>query len=107
MLGTLDTTVNGPAPTGFWPKFAPSFCRAVGEAIAFSGEVNSWLMKAPFGTVWCTTIVYGPVTWMAPGAGGVGVPGGAPFGAGSMGMSHGVMTVPPLMPTSPRSRSQL
>ena len=79
---------------------------AVGEAIALAGEVNSWLMKAPFGTIWCTTTVYGPVTVMADGRAGVGVPGGAPFGAGCMATSHGRLT-PFLMATGPRSRIQL
>ena len=78
LLGVLVATMNGPAPTGFWPNDAPSFCRAVGEAIQLAIESNSWLMKAPFGTVWCTTIVYGPVTWMAPVSGRLSaVPGGA------------------------------
>src|SRR5579875_910843 len=101
----LFTTSNGPAPTGFWPNCVPSFCTAVGEAIQLAIESKSWLMNAPFGTIWCTTMVYGPVTWMAPGAGGSAVPGGLPFGAGCMAMSHGGLR-PFLMAVSPRSRSQ-
>ena len=43
---------------------------------------------------------------MAPGAGGSGVPGGLPFGAGCWAMSQ--LGLRPLaMPTVPRSRSQL
>ena len=80
--------MNGPAPTGFWPNDAPSFCRAVGETIQLAIESNSWLMKAPFGAIWWTTIVYGPVTWMAPATGAVSVPGGLPFGAGFLAMSQ-------------------
>src|SRR6516225_11029262 len=102
----LVATVNGPAPTGFWPKLAPSFWMAVGEAIASPGEVNSWAMNAPFGTIWCTTIVYGPLTVKADGRAGVGVPGGAPLGAGCVGTSHGRLT-PFLMAIGPRSRIQL
>ena len=106
LLGTLVTTVNGPAPTGCWPNDAPSLCRAVGEAIQLAIESNSWLMKAPFGAIWWTTIVYGPVTWMAPATGGVSVPGGAPFGAGCLAMSQ-FGARPFVMPTVPRSRCQL
>src|SRR5215469_2743541 len=111
LLGTLVTTVNGPAPTGCWPNDAPSVCRAVGEAIQFGIESNSWSMKAPLGAIWWTTIVYGPVTWMAPAAGGSaggGAPGTTfvPFGTGCSLISHGGLR-PLLMPTVPRSRFQL
>src|SRR5215472_14941674 len=95
LLGVLLATVNGPAPTGCWPNASPFFCKAVGEAIQVAIESNSWSMKAPFGMVWWTTIVYGPVTSMAPLAGGCGAGGapgglgGLPFGGACCAMSHG------------------
>src|SRR5215472_17452839 len=102
----LLATSNGPAPTGVWPKPFGSFARAVGEAIQLAIGSKSWSMNAPFGAIWCTTIVYGPVTWMAPGAGGSGVKGGLPLGAGSVAIIHGGLR-PFLMPIVPRSRCQL
>src|SRR3974377_635664 len=88
LLGTLLTTVYGPAPTGFWPNDAPSFATAVGETIQLGIESNSWSMKAPFGRIGCTPTAYGPVTWMAEGRAGSGVPGRLPFGAGCVATSH-------------------
>ena len=49
--------MNGPAPTGFWPNVVPSLVSAVGDAIQLGIESKSWSMNAPFGAIWCTTIV--------------------------------------------------
>src|SRR6185437_7109667 len=105
LLGTLLTTTNGPAPTGFWPNPVGFFCKAVGEAIQLGIESKSWSMKAPFGAIWCTTSVYGPGVEMSADRAGSGVPGGLPFGAGCMATSHGGLR-PFLIPIGPRSRSQ-
>ena len=68
-------------------------------------ESKSWSMNAPFGAIWCTTIVYGPATWMSPGRAGSAVPGGLPFGAFCSATSHGGLR-PFLMQLGPRSRFQ-
>src|SRR5215469_4457991 len=96
-----DTTVNGPAPTGDLANaVSPIFWYAVGEAIQFGKELIIWLMNAPFGTSWWTTIVYGPVACIAVGVGGdVGI-----FGL-VRGMSQNG-ALPDFTPCGPRSRSQ-
>ena len=52
LLSVSLTTVNGPAPTGLiLNACSPMVFSAVGEAIQFTFDVESWFLSAPSGAV--------------------------------------------------------
>ena len=67
----LDTTLNGPAPTGLilnWSGLV--FCSAVGEAIQLTLDTGNALITAAYGRVKCSVTVRGPSTVMPLSASG-------------------------------------